>query len=257
MISFCSKYMGLAYFLLSSIVSAQEKKTKEEIVLSTFQYPPLMYASTDEKGRQGIGLDIIKKAFLSSDRFTLKVKIFPVKRSMMEIERGRADLFLGSRLDLPDLKNNIIPIKLFSLKSVLFCLPKLCEIANKKDSARDLGTIASIPGSPINDYMLGLGNKVVSLQSLEKSFKFFLMKRAQYVAAIDFAGLSMIPKLEHVDAKKIEQAKFNLLEIPYDVIVRKDHPNAKDIIRLIRKEIGELDLKVSAKVLVKEYIKVK
>ena len=256
MVNFYCKCMSiiLAIFCLSSLVVAQEKGLKKEIILGTFIYPPLMYEKTDMQGRQGIGLDIIKKAFLSSDKFTLKIEILPIKRSMEEIKKGRIDLFLGSRLDLPLLKNDITAIQLTSLKSVLFCLPKQCDIANKQELAKDLGTVASIPGSPVNAYLENLGNKIVPLQSLQKSFDFLLMKRANYVAAINFSGLYTLQKMEIAEANNIEQAKFTLLDIPYDVVIKKNHAHAEEISHLIRKSLQSLGPKIDSENLVEDYL---
>jgi hypothetical protein len=254
------KYLYFAFsfslflFFFSSQALPKALSKKIEITLGTFVYSPLMYEKPDVQKRQGIGIDIIKKAFHKSDKFKLKVIIFPVKRSMMFFKNGNTDLFLGSRLDLPKIENNIIALKLFTLKSVLFCLPAYCKIANNQGNTKRLGVIASIPDSPVNEQLRSSGNKVALLLSLSSSFKFLAKKRANYVAAIDFSGISTLQTMNEAERKDIEHTNFSLLEIPYDLVIKKNHPYAEEISDLIRSAIRSANLQSNSEQLVKKYI---
>lgn len=249
-----SIYISIFVFFFSSQALPKALSQKIEITLGTFVYSPLMYEKPDLQNRQGIGIDIIKKAFHKSDKFKLNVEIFPIKRSMILFQKGQTDLFLGSRLDLSKIKNKIIAFNLFTLKSVLFCLPVHCSSANNQGSAKKLGAIASIPRSPVNELLRNSGNKVILIQSLNSSFKFLAKKRANFVAAIDFSGIDTLQTMDEAERKDIEHTNFSLLEIPYDLLIKKNHPYAKEISDLIRNTIKSANLQINSEQLVKKYI---
>jgi len=195
-----------------------------------------MFEKRDGQGRQGIGIDTVKKVFEDSG-YKLKIKIMPVKRSMHEFKKGNTDLFLGSRLDLPTIKDEITAMQITTLNSTLFCLARYCNIANDQQGAKALGKIASIPGSPVNDKLIALGNDVHVLLKLSKTFEFLLRGRSQYVASIDFPGYYIMRDLKEQERNKIEKVNFNLLEIPYDLVILKNHPQQKEITALFKKKL--------------------
>lgn len=237
---------------------------KTVIVLGTFDYPPLMIKESQVRNgkeniefnqRQGIGVDFLKQAFSKHNEYELKVKFYPSKRAMHEFSIGEVDIFLGSRMDLPDILNDIIPIKLLPLKSVLFCLPENCAIANNQKKDAKFGTISSIPGSPVNEILSKNGNQVYTQEKLDRTFKFLLAKRADYVAAIDFSGHYMLQTMNFPDLDKVEQVDFDLLEIPYDAVIRKDNKYAAIISKIIHDELQNTDFKLMPKEIVEQYLK--
>ena len=247
-------YFSIFVFFFSSQAISEPVSQKINITLGTFSYSPLMYERPDLQKRQGVGVDVIKRAFHKSNKFKLDVVIYPIKRSMMLFKKGETDLFLGSRLDLPEIKNEIIAMKLFTLKSVLFCFPEHCDIANQQGNPKKLGIIASIPGSPVNEQLRSSGNKVVLLHSLSSSFKFLANKRADFVAAINFSGIHTLQSMGEAEKKDIEHTSFSLLEIPYDLLINKNHPHSKEISDLIRSTIESANLQTNSEQLVEKYL---
>ncbi len=233
--------------LMPSYSEANEK----EITLGTFAYPPLMFEKRDGQGRQGIGIDTVKKVFENTE-YKLKIKIMPVKRSMHEFEKGNTDLFLGSRLDLPTIKNKITAMQITTLNSTLFCLAKYCKLANSQKGAQNLGRVASIPGSPVNETLKALGNEVHVLLELHRTFEFLLRGRSHYVASIDFPGYYIMRDLNEQVKNKIEKVDFNLLEIPYDLVILKNHSQQKEITVLFKEKLKNF-LKKDSQLLMKDY----
>ena len=238
---------------------------KTVIVLGTFNYPPLMIddgLSADERissgmsVRHGIGVDFVKNAFRNNDAYQLKIKFYPPKRAMAQFVYRDTDIFLGSRMDVPEIKDEIIPIKIISLKSVLFCMPSQCDFANQKDSPTNLGYISSITGSPVNDPLERKGNQVVALQDIEKTFIHMLRGRSDYVAAIDFAGYHTLRASEFIGSKNVEQTKHVLMEIPYDAVVYKDRKHSQAIINILKAELRRVNLMIEPDKLVANYFQV-
>lgn len=239
-------------------------KNKTVIVVGTFDYPPLMIKNSplDSEAesvgftqKQGIGIDFIKQAFNKHNEYELKIIFYPPKRAMYEFVKGEVDIFLGSRMDLPDIASEIISIKILPLKSVLFCLPENCAIANYQNKADDLGIISSIPGSPVNEILSQKGNQVVTQEKLERTFKFLLAKRADYVAAIDFSGHYTLQVMSYPGSDKIEQVNFDLLEIPYDTVIRKNNKHAVVIAKIIHDELQNTHFRFTPKEIVQQYLK--
>ncbi len=256
----------LCLFLLLTIFNtstlAHDIPNKIVIVLGTFDYPPLMIEGNQKENggdvanidnKQGIGIDFIKRAFENSNEYELEVKFYPSMRAMAEFTNGATDMFLGSRMDLAAISNEIIPIEILTLKSVLFCSPENCNTANKQKSADNLGSISSIPGSPVNERLREQGNQVFALGNIGTTFKFLLAERADYVAAIDFAGHHLLRNINRNGLTKIEQAKFNLLEIPYDIVIRKDNEHAQKIASILRAELQHNDFTLPTRDLVQRY----
>ena len=235
------------------LISMSSAGKKEEITLGTFNYPPLMLKDPDMNGRHGIGIEIIKQAFSKSEDYSLKVIFLPVKRAVRMAESGKVDLFLGSRLDLSISQENVIPIKIITLKSVLFCYPKQCDQLNKKQHIFNLGRVASIAGSPVNQVLQEAGNTVEIQQELEKTFQFLLTGRADYIAAINFSGHHTLRQINHPKANKIQQADFQLMQIPYDAIVLKNNSKAKKLARIINQQLSTMDHYQNAKSVVDSY----
>jgi hypothetical protein len=255
-------YLFLLLTIFTASAFARNIPDKIVIVLGTFDYPPLMIEGAQKENggdvanidnKQGIGIDFIKRAFESSNEYELEVKFFPPKRAMMEFTNGATDMFLGSRLDLPAISNEIVPIEILTLKSVLFCSPENCSAANKQKSANNLGSISSIPGSPVNEQLREQGNRVFALQNIGATFKFLLAERAGYVAAIDFAGHHLLRNINRNDLIKVEQVNFNLLEIPYDVVLRKDNKHAQKIATTLRDELKKNNFTLPTRNLVQRY----
>ena len=203
----------LCYIYFHSMYAVAAPLEKTVIVLGTFNYPPLMIddeLSADERSiksmsiKHGIGVDFIKNAFRNNEAYQLKIKFYPPKRAMAQFVYRDTDIFLGSRMDVPEIKDEIIPIKIISLKSVLFCMPSQCGSANQKDSPTNLGYISSITGSPVNDPLERKGNQIVALQDIENTFMHMLRGRSDYVAAIDFAGYHTLRASNFKDSEKVE-----------------------------------------------------
>lgn len=245
-----------------SILALAVPVEKTVIILGTFNYPPLMIddgLTTNERSisgmssRHGIGVDFIKNAFKYNEAYQLKIQFFPPKRAMVQFIYRDTDIFLGSRMDVPEIKDEIIPINIISLKSVLFCMPWNCDSANLKESPTNLGHISSIHGSPVNDPLEKNGNQVVVLQSIESTFKHMLIGRSDYVAAIDFAGYHTLRANDFKDSEKVKQTKHVLLEIPYDAVVRKDNVHSQAIVDILKAELKRVNFQLESNKLVSKY----
>lgn len=241
-------------FSFTYSLSADSKKTT--ITLGTFNYPPLMIQDVskgNEAFGQGMGIEFVKRAFKDHPEFTLEIEFYPVKRSMKEFEKRNTDIFLGSRMDLPSITEEIIPVKIFPLKSVLFCYKEDCNSIENKRSFKNLGSIASIPGSPVNKVLREMGNKVIIIDTLDLTFEFWLSGRADYVAAIDFAGYYSLHKMDLLDSKNIKSVTVDILKIPYDAVVRKDNPLAEKILKALREEQAHPERAIHPREVLREY----
>ena len=249
----------IAILFIASIFSARlvaDDTDKTTVVLGTFDYPPLMIqenhnndleeVNKDKDLSRGIGLDFVRRAFKNHPKYKLEIKYFPVKQAMAEFIEGRTDIFLGSRMDVPSIANDINAVRILPLYSVLFCFPENCERANNRGSANGLGTISSIRGSPVNKLLMDKGNIVEAVNTLDASFNLLLAGRVDYVAAIDFAGYNTVQRKKLLDSRKIVQADFDLMEISYDAVVRKDNEKAKIILEALRNELDYRDTALDA-----------
>lgn len=234
-----SETLWLTTLLACLIFISGSPSASQEIVLGTFNYPPLMFSQENKRGQRGIGIDLIVRAFEYNRNYKLKIEIYPPKRAMAEFKLGSTDIFLGSRLDVPSVSETSIALQILPLRSVLFCLPINCDRIEQSSSFDKLGAVATLIGSPVNHQLREAGNHVTTFQSLERSFHFMLAGRSDFVAAIDFSGLYVLSRIDSIDSAKIKMFSTPLLKIPYDAVILKSNPHIDVIASLLQAEISK------------------
>ena len=166
----------------------------EQIIISTFEYPPFMSSDRTTGKVYGLGIDITRAAFQKAG-IVPQFKFYPMKRVVHLFESGKLNASLGTITQFKDMgsQRSTSRVEIFPLSFVFFYFhDKLGRITYNQLADLKSYMIGNVRGSITYSIISGAGLTMDLTHSVEQNIIKFIYGRHDLCVAEEQAGKMLI-----------------------------------------------------------------
>jgi len=188
--------LALSFCMLWLPAQAEQR----QLLLVSFEYPPLMEAESERKPASGMAVDIVEEAFQRM-KVPIRIVFYPLARALAMLESGQADGLFTIKKNPEREAKFLFPARLLLFQDYVIFIRKNSktvfdgDITSLQDSR--LGILNQAYYGPIFDTALraGLFKKLDVANSHKGNFQKLLAQRTDAVICSRIVGIALLKQL--------------------------------------------------------------